>query len=103
MLNSTLDHLLEVMVTGCDFRICDDARKSAIRIVNKMFVNVCPESRFPRNNKLAPSEIDAGKNIGKIQAIKMVRERTSCGLAEAKNLVEDEFQKHGWKFYNGSN
>lgn len=50
---------------------------------------------------LTLAEIDAGKNVGKLEAVKMYKNRTGSTLMQAKKSVEEYFEKLGlvFKFY----
>lgn len=48
--------------------------------------------------KMSESELSAACTVGKIQAIKMVRNRLEMSLKEAKELVEREVPARGFEF-----
>lgn len=48
---------------------------------------------------LLPEEITAGKEKGKLEAVKMVKNRMNDGLMNAKKLVEKCFEDNNLKFY----
>jgi ribosomal protein L7/L12 len=50
------------------------------------------------NPEMTNEEIEIGKNNGKIQCIKWVRNRTGLGLKDSKDLVEKVFRENGWIF-----
>lgn len=65
-------------------------------------VNINPHPYTPYENldkSLTWDEVDAGRQQGKIQAIKKYRQRTNSGLADAKRVVEDYFSNNGYQFY----
>jgi len=80
----------------------DSDVKNHLRLaLQTMMRNACGMVRRKKvdPNKLTAAEIRAGENQGKISCIKMYRERLSCGLREAKDQVELQFDRLGKKFY----
>lgn len=51
-----------------------------------------------RLDVLTSEEIRVGRDVGKLQAIKLIRERTKCSLIDGKNALEDYFSKHNIRF-----
>jgi hypothetical protein len=87
-------------------KACGRAQLQLLKAATLMVRDDLPKSATNKDlNKLTPEEkkwagqayhFDKNSNIcftGKIQAIRRVRERTGCGLVEAKNAVENWMQR----------
>ena len=50
-------------------------------------------------NRLTNTEVDTGEREGNIACIKMYKNRTGCGLVDAKNFVENYFKENNLEFF----
>jgi len=50
---------------------------------------------------LTPDEVNIGQTRGKLDAVKVYKNRTGKSLMDSKKAVEDHFSKHGIQFYSG--
>ena len=53
---------------------------------------------YNTSSDLTAEEIYAGQTKGKLEAVKMHRERTAISLMHSKNTVEKEFERLGYIF-----
>lgn len=69
------------------------------RATKRILAGALPNIASKNKEAMTVKEIWIGQNEGKLPAIKAVRERQNCGLAEAKNLVEATFAQRGLFFH----
>lgn len=50
-------------------------------------------------SELTHEEIHAGKFVGKLECVKLYKNRTGCGLIDAKKTVENFFDNNALVFY----
>ena len=93
MLESTLENLFNAFHNSDNPSI-----KRHIRIAIKKTVAEMLGEKEQRHPRLTAQEEDAAFHQGKIASIKMVRERLGIGLKEAKDLVESEMERRGYKY-----
>lgn len=109
MLVRDLESIEEIRKHYTSFPVHDSpVHDSLVKAQNALFregVRVTKTARVSKVNKdpkqlTKEEQAKAREQYGKIQAIKLYRERTGMGLKEAKDAVEDWMEKNmGYRYY----
>jgi hypothetical protein len=86
------------------FNVKEDHRMMVQLLLSNNFVKIDSDGFIRRGDNspqriLLEEEIRVGKEVGKLELVKMYKERTGKSLMDSKNTVEKYFADQGLQFY----